>query len=122
MRGLGQLEATVMAHVWRSEDAVTVRDVLGVLRDDRPLAYTTVMTVMDHLHTKGLLHRQRVGRAYAYRAARSREEHEAELMQDVLAASPDRSATLMHFVEKISPAELEELRNLISAEGEAEPR
>ncbi len=114
MRGLGHLEATVIAEVWRAEVPVTVRAVLESLQQDRQLAYTTVMTVMDNLYSKGLLTRERSGRAYVYRAARPREEYEAELMKGVLAGSADRTATLLHFVEKISPAELTDLRALLA--------
>lgn len=119
MRGLGQLETTVMDHVWRVPGSVTVRDVVEALQQNRPIAYTTVMTVMDNLYSKGLLGRERVGRAYAYRATRQREQYEAELMEEVLASSNDRTATLMHFVEKISPAELAELRSLLAGLDEA---
>lgn len=114
MRGLGQLEATVMERVWNAPGPMTVRAVLESLQRDRQIAYTTVMTVMDNLHSKGFLTRERAGRAYAYRAARPREAYEAELMEDVLAGSADRSATLLHFVEKISPSELAELRALLA--------
>lgn len=114
MRGLGQLEATIMSRVWDTDGPVTVRTVLESLEQDRQIAYTTVMTVMDNLHSKGLLVRERAGRAYAYRAARPREEYEAELMEDVLAGSTDRAATLLHFVERISPDELAELRALLA--------
>lgn len=114
MRGLGQLESTVMTEVWRTDGPVTVRAVLESLQKDRLLAYTTVMTVMDNLYSKGFLTRERSGRAYVYRAARPREVYEAELMEDVLAGSADRTATLLHFVERISPAELAELRALLA--------
>lgn len=122
MRGLGQLEATVMSQVWATGGPVTVREVLGALERDRQIAYTTVMTVMDNLHSKGFLTRERVGRAYVYRAARPREEYEAGLMEDVLAGSADRSATLMHFVERISAAELVELRALLATADEETSR
>jgi predicted transcriptional regulator len=115
MRGLGQLEATVMGFVWGADRPVSVRDVVEVLQRDRSIAYTTVMTVMDNLHSKDFLGRERVGRAYVYRATRPREQYEAELMEDVLASSSDRSATLMHFVGQISAEELAELRALIAA-------
>lgn len=61
MRGLGQLEATVMNFVWGAPGPVTVRDVVEALQQDRSIAYTTVMTVMDNLHSKGFLGRERVG-------------------------------------------------------------
>ena len=113
MRGLGQLEATIMDVVWQSGDAITVREVVDGLQRERSIAYTTVMTVMDNLHSKGLLVRERVGRAYAYRATRPREQYEAELMEGVLASSNDRSATLLHFVDKISAEELAVLRSAL---------
>jgi len=113
MRQLGQLEAAVMERVWAGDRPVLVREVLEDLQQDRPLAYTTVMTVMDNLHKKGFLSRERQGRAYAYRAMRSREEHTAEIMEEVLAAAGDRAATLLHFVESISADEMDELKAAI---------
>ena len=113
MRQLGQLEAAVMARVWAGDRPVLVREVLEDLQQDRPLAYTTVMTVMDNLHKKGFLSRERQGRAYAYQATRSREEHTAEMMEEVLAMAGDRAATLLHFVESISADEMAELKAAI---------
>ena len=114
MRQLGQLEAAVMTRVWAADRPVLVREVLEELQRDRPLAYTTVMTVMDNLHKKGFLSRDRQGRAYAYRAVRTRAEHTAEMMEEVLASTGgDRAATLMHFVESISADEMDELRAAI---------
>ena len=114
MWGLGQLEATVMACVWTAEAPVIVHDVVEAVQRDREIAYTTVMTVMDNLHSKGFLARERVGRTYVYRATRAREQYEAELMEEVLASSSDQSATLLRFVEQISPDALAELRSLIA--------
>ena len=114
MRRLGQLEAVVMDRVWASDRPVLVREVLEQLSTERALAYTTVMTVMDNLHKKGFLARERQGRAYAYRPLRSREAHTAEVMGEVLATAGDRSAALLHFVEGISPDEMAELRAAIA--------
>ena len=66
---LGELEAAVMRQMW-ARDAATVRQVLEALRSaGRQIAYTTVMTVMGRLATKGLLARDVVGKAHVYRAA-----------------------------------------------------
>ncbi|HLF76680.1 MAG TPA: BlaI/MecI/CopY family transcriptional regulator [Dehalococcoidia bacterium] len=63
---LGPLEDQVMRIIW-ARDQATVRDVLGELTRRRvTLAYTTVMTVMARLATKGLLSRRRVGRSFLY--------------------------------------------------------
>ncbi len=113
MRQLGQLEAVVMERIWASDRLVLVREVLEDLQQDRQLAYTTVMTVMDNLHKKGFLSRELQGRAYAYRAVQSREEHTAEMMEAVLGTAGNRTATLLHFVETISADEMAELKAAI---------
>ena len=83
----------------------SVRDVLEDLRSEREIAYTTVMTVMDNLHTKGLLKRQPVGRAYIYEAVASKEAYTADVMRASLAGSGNQAATLVHFLERLSPEE-----------------
>lgn len=113
MRQLGQLEASVMERMWAADRPLVVREVLENLLQDRQLAYTTVMTVMDNLHKKGLLSRKRQGRAYAYRAIQTREEHTAEMMEAVLGTAGDRTAALLHFVETISADEVAELQAAI---------
>ncbi|MET1005999.1 MAG: BlaI/MecI/CopY family transcriptional regulator [Propionibacteriaceae bacterium] len=115
MKALGQLEAVVMQRLWAASDPLTVRDVLEDLTKGRHLAYTTVMTVMDNLHGKGLVRRHKEGRAYLYTATLTREEHAAGLLDDVLAASADRSATLMHFVGHLSDKDVAELRALLDS-------
>ena len=66
---LGELEAAIMHIMWCQESA-TVRDVLEELNGaGRALAYTTVMTVMSRLTTKGLLTRELTGKTHRYRAA-----------------------------------------------------
>ena len=62
MRQLGELEAVIMDRLWQRGTPALVREVLDDLRHDRPLAYTTVMTVMETLHRKGWLRRHRDGR------------------------------------------------------------
>ena len=65
---LGPLEAEVMEILWAAGEARTVRQLLAELNQGRrpPLAYTTVMTVMNRLTDKRALRRERRGRGYAY--------------------------------------------------------
>jgi predicted transcriptional regulator len=51
---LGPLEQEIMEVVWKHE-ALTVRCVFEVLKQDRPIAYTTVMTIMTRLAKKGFI-------------------------------------------------------------------
>jgi predicted transcriptional regulator len=60
---LGNLEREVMHVVW-AEGESTVRRVQAAL--PRAVAYTTVMTTLDRLYKKGLLRRQKEGRAFLY--------------------------------------------------------
>ena len=88
--------------------AVTIAG--NLLAAERPLAYTTVMTVLDNLHTKGWVARSRDGRAYHYQARSTREEYAARLMQDALAEASDRVGTLVTFAEQLSAGDIEALR------------
>ena len=97
--------------VWDREEPATVREVLEDLHArKRDIAYTTVMTVMDNLRTKGWLTRELDGRAYRYRPTASREHYVAELMRDALATSTDQAATLVRFTEQLSADESLALR------------
>ena len=112
-RPLGTLEQSVMDRLWSWSKPVAVREVVEDLRRDRMLAYTTVMTVMDNLYRKGVLSREKVGRAYVYRPAVTREQFTAVLMGDVLAGSANTTATLLHFLEQMPPAEVASLREAL---------
>jgi predicted transcriptional regulator len=105
-----------MERLWSWDRPVLVREVLEDLQRDRSIAYTTVMTVMDNLHRKGVLSRERQGRAYRYRPTRSREEHTAAVMEEVLASSNDPTATLMHFVGQMSKQEVARLRKALDGQ------
>jgi len=112
-RGFGDLEAVIMDTVWTWGEPSTVRDVFEYLQEQRTIAYTTVMTVMDKLHRKGWLERDRDGRAYRYWPKWSREEYSARLMREVLSSSENRAATLVHFLEQMDPAEAAALQQAL---------
>ncbi len=113
MRGFGDLEAAIMAVMWARDQPATVRDVQTELAPARPLAYTTVMTVMDTLHRKGFLHREMTGRAWSYHPTHSRQAYTAQVMREALADAGDRTAALAHFVAGISEPEAAALRALL---------
>ncbi len=114
MRQLGQLEAVIMERLWSYGRPVPVREVLEDLQRDRNIAYTTVMTVMDNLHRKGLLTREMAGRAYRYQPTQTREQHNAAVMGEVLAGSSNRAATLLHFLEQMPAEEVARLREALA--------
>jgi predicted transcriptional regulator len=75
---LHELEAEVMEAVWNSRQAeVTVREIMDALnrRTKHPRAYTTYMTIMRRLDSKGLLARRREGKTDIYRAVYTRDQY-----------------------------------------------
>lgn len=110
MRSFGELEAEVMRLVWHHHEPVTVRTITETLSRQRPLAYTTVMTVTDRLRDKGWLTRVKNGRSYRYAAALSPEDYTAQLMGQVLDDSTDRAAALMRFAGQLKSEEAVALR------------
>jgi predicted transcriptional regulator len=118
-RGPGELEAAVMDVVWAGHAPVTVKEVMAAVASADPAhppAYTTVMTVLERLLDKGALTRQESGRAHRYRAARTREEHIAAMMGDVLDGSADRTTALHLFAARLPLDEVEELLTALRRE------
>ncbi|RZT82603.1 putative transcriptional regulator [Micromonospora violae] len=119
MTRLGDLERAVMDVLWDvvpgTSDGVTVREVADAL-DGRELAYTTVMTVLDRLAGKGMVQREREGRAWRYRPSASREAHIAQLMLDALDLGGSRDAALVRFARSVTGIEAEVLRAALGSE------
>lgn len=112
---LGDLERAVLEHLWTAAatpPGVTVRQVHDAVGLERGLAYTTVMTVLDRMAKKGLVTRERDGRAWRYTAAASREELTSESLHHALGelAGTERRSALLHFLDESTPEELDELR------------
>ncbi|MEV6309466.1 BlaI/MecI/CopY family transcriptional regulator [Streptomyces sp. NPDC051840] len=112
-RQLGELEDTVMTRVWQWNRPVTVREVLEDLQQERSIAYTTVMTVMDNLHQKGWVRREVDGRAYRYTAVSTRAAYAAALMNEAWAQSDNPAAALVAFFGMMSEEQREALRDAV---------
>ena len=113
MREFGELEMAIMDVMWASNTPCTTREVRERMRYGRPVAYTTVMTVMDILYRKGVLQRVKHGRAWQYWPVERREEHDARVMTEVLRSGGDEAVTMRHFLERVSDDELDRLRSAV---------
>src|SRR5271170_6018217 len=113
VRGFGDLEAVIMQLVWDRGNPVTVRELFDGMRQERVIAYTTVMSTMDNLHRKGWLDRVKEGKAYRYSPSASREEYSARLMREALADGGDTEVVLSHFLAQIDGEESEALRSVL---------
>ncbi|WP_414497573.1 BlaI/MecI/CopY family transcriptional regulator [Streptomyces sp. CRN 30] len=122
-RPLGELEDSVMTRVWKWNRPVTVREVLEDLRQERSIAYTTVMTVLDNLHQKGWVRREAEGRAYRYEAVSTRAAYAAALMNDAWSQSDNPAAALIAFFGMMSEEQRQALRDAIRiAQGPEAPK
>lgn len=115
---LGDLEAEVMEAVW-GKGRCTVREIYEELRLRRKIAYTTVMTIMSRLAEKNLLLREKVGVAFFYSPALSREQFNREVSSAIIAGlldgfGRDVFAQLVDEADKSDPGALAELERLIA--------
>jgi predicted transcriptional regulator len=113
MREFGQLESAIMDVIWVGTRPYSVREVRERMEYGRPVAYTTVMTVMGILHGKGVLHREKQGRAWRYWPAESKAEHDARLMAEVLRSGLDHRLTFRRFLERVSDDEMASLQDAV---------
>ena len=110
---LGPLEAELLNALWQHGSWLSAPELHEHLHRNRPLAYTTVSTVLIRLWHKGHVERVRDGRAYAYRTLRTKEQHAAARMAVLLADLDDRPRALTWFLEILGPAERDQLRRLL---------
>lgn len=104
-RPRGALERQVLGSLAAAGRPLTAGDVLDQFDGD--LAYTTVMTTLARLHAKGVLKRERTGRAYAYELLGDQTDVDmlvtAHRMRRLLEAGLDRAGILARFVADLSP-------------------
>jgi predicted transcriptional regulator len=110
-RPAGALEQEVLAALWASVRPLTPAAVQEQLGDG--LAYTTVKTILDRLHDKGMLTRVREGKAYAYSPVVEQSDLAAETMRAALEGSSDRPAVLSKFLGEISADDAAMIRELL---------
>lgn len=123
-RLFGELEAQIMDAVWEIGEP-TVADVCARLGED--YNYKTVMTVMNRLVDKGILSRQRIGRAFSYAPCTSRDAFLAQVSRNVMESLLEdfgdlAIAQFVRAVDRIDSTRLAELQALIQARMNEENR
>ena len=123
-RTLTEQELEIMKVVWERKTA-TVRDVYEAMRERKGVAYTTVMTMMNILESKGHLVKRPEGRAYVYEPSQAQTQVISGMVQDFVdrvfdgAARPLVLSLLQE--RKLSREDLEEISRLIDEETQEEP-
>lgn len=78
------LELECLKALWRIGTG-SVKDVRDVLTENRSLAYTTVMTVLERLVRRGAVGRTKQGRAFTYQARLDREQARQLAVKELVA-------------------------------------
>ncbi|MGW7405983.1 BlaI/MecI/CopY family transcriptional regulator [Streptomyces sp. NPDC054833] len=110
-RANGAREAEILDLLQLAEAALTPGEVAERLGGE--LTYSSVVTILTRMHTKGLLTRGPRGRAYAYAPVTDDAGFAARRMRTVLEERPDREAVLARFADGLSDTDADLLRQLL---------
>ena len=111
-RGFGELEGAVLSALWAAQGPMVPAEVQAAVGGD--LAYTTVMTILVRLFDKGVIEREKSGRAYAYRPVVAESDVVADQVRRLLDRGHDRTAVLQGLIEGLGPDDEQLLRDLMS--------
>ncbi|NNE00814.1 MAG: BlaI/MecI/CopY family transcriptional regulator [Pirellulaceae bacterium] len=112
------VELEILHVLWECQPA-TVREVVDILNQSRPRAYTSILSMLNVMLEKGLVTRAMQGRAHVYRAKKSKEKTLGTVVKDVLGRAFQGSTTslITQVLEQSKPSEeeLAEIQRTIQA-------
>lgn len=115
---LSELQLDLMRVLWRQGEAA-VADVAAALGPDRPLAHTTVATLLARLARRGVVEARREGRQLLYRARVSEPQVRRTMVSGLVQSlfGGDSGALLAHLVREkdVAPGDLDRIRDLLDA-------
>ena len=121
---LTKSEQEILEVLWDKGDS-TVRDVADELAKQRPVAYTTVLTMLGVLAKKGFVIHRQEGRAFIYSAEMTREQARKQaldhLLQQFFDGSPNLLAQHLLGEDGVSRNELKALRDKVDKAKAAKP-
>jgi len=116
-RVLGPLEHEILDVLW-AEGEGSGKEIFKKIKTTRPIALTTVLTVLERLTVKGLVNKVKGQSVYVFTPAYTKEAFAREASSDVLKGifEISRSGAAASFVDMLAstdPAELDHLSELI---------
>jgi len=119
---LSDLQLALMRVFWSRPEA-SAADVVAAIRTTRPLAHTTIATLLVRLEKRGFLVASREGRQVTYRAAVSQQDVRRSMVSSLLAGlfGGDARGLLSHLVDqrRIGAEELAEVRAALARKDRA---
>jgi len=113
-----ELELDILKVLW-NESPLPVRDVRERLAEaGRPLAHSSVITMLNIMHRKGFLRRKKEGKSFLFAPKAEREQVTGDMTRDLMSRAFDGSAkalvlNLLNSAE-LDEEELAEVRRLIA--------
>ncbi|MEX2270594.1 MAG: BlaI/MecI/CopY family transcriptional regulator [Vicinamibacterales bacterium] len=95
---LGPLESRVLEALWTRRCPCSVRDLQPAFP---AIAYTTLMTTLDRLHRKGVLVREKQGRAFVYVPRNSRAQFRSAMLSFFLDTIGETDEALLDELERL---------------------
>ncbi|MBI5093835.1 MAG: BlaI/MecI/CopY family transcriptional regulator [Candidatus Hydrogenedentes bacterium] len=89
--GLGELELAILKTVWQFPGS-TVQELTEILAKERACARTTILTVVQRLHSKGFLKRKKVDGVFRFSPTEDRGEVISRLIRQFVEKVLDGSA------------------------------
>ena len=112
------LELLCLRALWLLQEG-SVKDVQRIVAQSRPLAYTTIMTVLERLARKGKLARRKLGRAFLYAPQASQDAMRRAAVRELLEGFFNGSAEdLIRFLRETLP---HQAATMVAEEGGAAP-
>lgn len=111
-RDRGQLEADVMRQLWDADRPRTAKELQSGFGPGAP-AITTLLTVLDRLHRKGLVNRSDARTNITFTAAQSESDRIVGSMLQSLQETGDRQAVLLRFAGDLDSSDAEVLRRAL---------
>ncbi|WMW81415.1 BlaI/MecI/CopY family transcriptional regulator [Undibacterium cyanobacteriorum] len=113
---LSDLQLAIMRALWQKPNSTTT-EVVEAVRESRPLAHTTIATLLTRLEKRGLVEVKRDGRQLCYRALLSESQVKRSMVSDLVSSlfMGNPSALLSHLVkeQEIDETELEAIRTML---------
>ena len=118
---LTRQELQIMKVIW-GLGAATVIDVCEIMSQSKPVAYTTILTLMGILEDKGALAHTRSGRAFLFRPLLSRRQATRNVVHDVTMrffdGNPEKLIEDVLANETLDPDQLDFVRSMLESRQE----
>ena len=117
LKPLGFLEQNIMDILWKRKQG-SVRDVFEELKNEKSIAYTTILTVMNRLAIKGCLKRKASGNAFIYIPAQTQEKFLQSICKKfltVLSKDFGKELVVRQFAESIESLDPKIARKLLKS-------